>query len=487
MVSAGVYLVEQDVSAFTQTTSSLRPGIAIRGSWGPYNEVTAITSVKDLFEKFGQPANGNYVGLITAKKYLTYNNIIQVLRVASAADVVAVKTFKDNSAVDSLKVEAKYKGSAGNDITITISGTTIKVYFKGVLKETFSNVTKGVATDKNLPYKTAINGVSKFIVIADDATSDANAVVPADVTTSALVNGADSLPTASELVGATPAEGANVFSSDNISINLLLCPDAALLPSDSDIATVGNALITICEARKDAITLVDIPKGSSVAAAITFKTSTAAYNSSYAACYWSWTEVHEAAISGNVDLPGSSIALLGITKSDAMSYPWFAAAGYVRGVVTEGINVEYNPDQGSRDLLAEAQINPIVFRSGDGVVLFGNLTTITQSTALQSLNVRRLLLAAKASIKAVADGLLFEQNDSDTRSKFTERSNAILSNIAAKRGLYDFRVICDGTNNTDDIIAQKKMVGYIKLKPTLAAEEIIVSFQVLSTGAEFTD
>ena len=85
MGSAGVYLVEQDVSAYTQTTSSLRPGIVIRGSWGPYNEVTAITSIKDLFEKFGQPSSGVYAGLITAKKYLAYNNIIQVVRAESVA------------------------------------------------------------------------------------------------------------------------------------------------------------------------------------------------------------------------------------------------------------------------------------------------------------------------------------------------------------------------------------------------------------------
>lgn len=487
MVSAGVYLVEQDVSAYTQTTSSLRPGIAIRGSWGPYNEVTAITSVKDLFEIFGQPSSGVYVGLITAKKYLTYNNIIQVVRVESVVtpDVAATKTFKDASVADTLKITAKYKGSTGNSVSVTLSSTTLTVYFRGVLKEVYT-VAKGSVSDKNLTYKTAINGISNYIVISDDATCDANSAAPASVTTIALESGADTLPTSGELIGASVAAGLTMFSSDNVSINLLLCPDGASLAAES-VAAVGLGLTTIAEARKDVVALVDIPKGLTVAAAIAFKTTTAAYSSTYSACYWSWVEVFEASIDNTVDLPGSSIGLIGITKSDAVAYPWFAAAGFSRGGVTEGTNVEYNPDQGSRDLLSDAQINPIIFKSGSGVVLFGNQTTSSASTALQSLNVRRLLLSAKAAIKSIANSLLFEQNDENTRSIFTDRANSILNDIASKRGLYDFRVICDSSNNTADIVAQKKMVGFIKLKPTLAAEELVISFQVLSTGAAFAD
>lgn len=486
-ISAGVYTNEEDQSTYTVSTSSLRPGMVIRAPWGPLDEIVELTNVTDLFDTFGIPSNGNYVGLLTAKLLLNgYSGNIKLIRTKAAADVASSFTLLAGVA-PSLVVEAKYVGSYGDNISVEIASDGSKkkllVYLNGVLKETYLGLEKAGGADKNLNYKTAVNGISSYITIATDATADAETTEP-DNGTSSLTGGSDSLPSDSELIGATPDKSLQLLRPDTVYINRILCPDAAKLSVEADLSDVSTELIAIAEARKDCVALVDIPEGKSVSSAITFASTTAAYNSTYAACFWSWVTIAEATVGADVKFPGSTIGLLVKAQSLSLSYNWFAAAGYNRGVITIAKDVEVNPDAGSRDLLTTARINPIVKETGVGIVVMGNKTTSDTTSALSSLNIRDLLLTSKRLVSAIAKTLIMEPNDEITEEKFIASSNQILASIAAKRGLNDFRVVSNTTTADRDA---NRQVFHIKLKPTKAAEIIVVSFQIINQGVSFED
>jgi len=487
-LSAGVYLKEEDKSTYVQTSTSLRPGMVIRAPWGPSNVIKELTTVRDLFDMYGIPDNGNYIGLLSAKQYLNgYSNNIKLIRVVSSGDLKADVTLLATAA-PSLVVEALYVGSGGNKLSITIETDGAKkklsVYLDGELKEVYTGLEKAAGVDKNANYKAAINGISDYIVIATDATADAETDEPDNISLAPLTGGTDSLPSKNELIGATPDDSLQLFRPDTVYINRLLCPDAAKLSLDADVADVGKELIAIVEERKDCVALVDIPEGKSVSEAITFKSTTAAYNSSYSSVYWSWVTINEATVDADVKFPGSTIGLLVAAKSIGLSYSWFAAAGYNRGIITNAKDVEFNPDLGSRELLTEAQINPILNETGVGVVVLGNKTTLVTPSALQSLNIRDLLLTSKKLIASVSKTLIMEPNDVITEEKFIATTNQILANIAAKRGLDDLRVVSDTTDLDRE---NNRQVFHIKLKPTRTAEIIVVSFQILNANASFDD
>jgi phage tail sheath protein FI len=488
-ISPGVYIEEKDVSTFVQNASPIRPGIALRAPWGPFNEIIEITSQRDLFDIFGVPANGNYVGFFGAKQYLRVGNNIKVVRVKSASDVKADQTFDDSSSDASLVIEALYEGDGGNNVSVKIStegsAKRIDVYFYGELKETYTGLEKSTETDKNLNYKTAINGVSDFIVIATDATADANTNEPDDIAATALTGGSDNLPTKAELIGASDAEALQLFLADTVYVNVLICPDGAKLVSDSDVADVGKELITICGTqRKDAVGIVDIPAGKSAAEAINFKEVTAAYNSSYGAVFWSWVTIYEATIDADISFPASVAGLIAFAQSDALAYAWFAAAGYNRAVINFAKDVEYNPGRATRDLLTDAQINPIVNEPGAGIVILGNKTTQVATTALQSLNIRRMLLTAEKLVEDVAKQLIMEPNDTITEEQFISLANSVLGNIAAKRGINEFYVASVTTTSDRE---NNQLKFHLKIKPTKTAEVIVATFEIVNQEVSFED
>jgi phage tail sheath protein FI len=171
--------------------------------------------------------------------------------------------------------------------------------------------------------------------------------------------------------------------------------------------------------------------------------------------------------------------------NDSVSEPWFAPAGINRGGLSNVIRAEQKLPQSSRDSLYSGNVNPIATFPGTGVVVYGQKTLQKQASALDRVNVRRLLIALKSYISQVANNLVFEQNTIATRNQFLSQVNPFLESVQQRQGLYAFKVIMDDSNNTADVIDRNQLVGQIYIQPTKTAEFIYLDFNILPTGATF--
>ena len=171
--------------------------------------------------------------------------------------------------------------------------------------------------------------------------------------------------------------------------------------------------------------------------------------------------------------------------NDRLGAEWFAPAGFNRGGVGGVITTERKLSPADRDKLYLVKVNPIAQFPGNGTVVFGQKTLQTAATALDRVNVRRLLIELKRVIGNIGNTLLFEQNTAATRNRFVNQVNPYLESIQQRQGLYSYRVVMDDTNNTADVIDRNQMVGQIFIQPTKTAEYIVLDFNVTPTGVEF--
>ena len=272
----------------------------------------------------------------------------------------------------------------------------------------------------------------------------------------------------------------NLLSNqDDYRFNVLLTPGLIDVYQTSQITTAVNNT----QNRGDSIYVYDtVQFGASLNQVVT---QAAARNSSYAATYWPWIRTIDPD-SGNFVWSPASTMIGGVYAfTDASSEPWFAPAGINRGGLSTVIAAERKLSQGNRDTLYKGNVNPIATFPGQGVVVYGQKTLQKQSSALDRVNVRRLLIALKSYIGQVAQNLVFEQNTAATRNAFLSQVNPYLETVQQRQGLYAYRIVMDDSNNTPDVIDRNQMVGAIYLQPTKTAEFIILDFNVLPTGATF--
>jgi phage tail sheath protein FI len=206
-----------------------------------------------------------------------------------------------------------------------------------------------------------------------------------------------------------------------------------------------------------------------------------AFDSNYSATYWPWIQIRDTDNATQLFVPPTGEVLKNIALTDNISYPWFAVAGYSRGIVN-AIKASKKLTLDERDELYKSRVNPIATFSDTGTIIWGNKTLQIKESALDRINVRRLLLRARKLISAVAVRLLFEQNDDQVRQEFLRLVNPILEAIKKERGLYDFRVSV--SNDPEDIDANT-LRGKIYIKPTRSLEFIDVEFVITPTGASF--
>ena len=209
----------------------------------------------------------------------------------------------------------------------------------------------------------------------------------------------------------------------------------------------------------------------------------AQFDSNYTCTYWPWIQINDEENNVYIYVPPTRDVVRNIALTDNISFPWFAVAGVQRGDVN-AIKARVKLTLGERDILYENRINPIATFASEGIKIWGNKTLQVKESALDRINVRRLLLQARKLISAVAIRLLFEQNDDIVRNQFLSLVNPILDNIRSERGLTDFRVVLDVTPESID---RNELCGRIFLKPTRALEFICVEFNIVPTGASFDD
>jgi hypothetical protein len=266
---------------------------------------------------------------------------------------------------------------------------------------------------------------------------------------------------------------------DQFDFNLLVIP-GVIYELHSYIA---NEALSLCEDRGDAFYIMDTVGLNATVATATGKA--AELDSSYAATYYPWLRVIDQNTNKLLWVPPSVVLPEIYAYNDNVAAEWFAPAGLNRGGIPSAVGVKARLPQATRDTLYEGKVNPIAQFPGQGICIWGQKTLQRRASALDRVNVRRLLIAVKKYIASASRYLVFEQNVEATRNRFLNIVNPYLASVQERSGLYAFRVVMDETNNTPDVIDRNILYGQLYLQPTKTAEFIILDFNVLPTGAVF--
>jgi len=273
-------------------------------------------------------------------------------------------------------------------------------------------------------------------------------------------------------------QGIQTFSNpEAVDINVFATPGINFYDHSS---LTTQAVDMIENERADSLYIISSPNVST-SDEVVDQLDAIALDSNYSATYWPWIQVRDTDNSTQLYIPPTGEVVKNIALTDNVSYPWFAVAGYSRGLVN-AIKATKKLTLDERDNLYKNRINPIATFSDTGTIIWGNKTLQVRESALDRINVRRLLLRARKLISAVAVRLLFEQNDDQVRQEFLRLTNPILESIKKERGLYDFRVTV--SNDPEDIDANT-LRGKIYIKPTRSLEFIDLEFIITPTGASF--
>lgn len=435
---------------------------------------------------------------------------------------------EDTTASDTtLSVLAASAGTWGNNLALEILNVdpvaksfTLSVYEKNFLVESYRNLVKTpltipdpanpAATIDNPNYvENAINGVSSRIVVTnpvDDTTSSGfnetlplatglnfktvftggtNGNPPANVHNPALYIG---------ISDGTVKSGLQFFRNpEEIDLNLIA------VPGISDAAVI-NEMIDICTTRGDAMCIVDPPQFSTTGATLTpqnmvdwvngagvYASDHQAFNSSYAATYWPWLQIYDPVLQNTVWTPPSGHVAQVYAYTDLVSDTWIAPAGLTRGRITTPLAAAYTPTKGEMDLLYLSNVNPLATFIRDGITVWGQKTLWRSPTALDRVNVRRLMLYLEKVVATAARQLLFEPDDATTWIQFVNLVTPFMQSVKDRRGLVDFQVRCDATTNPPDAVDRNEMHAIIFLKPTKAAEFIQIDFVLTAQGANFNE
>ena len=284
------------------------------------------------------------------------------------------------------------------------------------------------------------------------------------------------------LTGADYTTSVNLLKNQDLyQYNLIVAP--GLTRDMTAGVTVLTSLVDNAQTRGDNLAIIDLKDyGANI---IPVTTAADAVDSSYAAAYWPWLQTIDPDLGSRVWVPASTMMPGVFAFNDRAGETWFAPAGLSRGGLTTVIRAERALTNGNRNTLYESNVNPIATFPNTGVVVFGQKTLQKRASALDRVNVRRLLISLKNFISQIADNLVFEQNTIATRNNFLSQVNPYLASVQQRQGLYAFKVVMDDSNNTPDVIDRNQLVGQIYIQPTKTAEFIYLDFNVLPTGATF--
>ena len=442
--------------------------------------------------------------------------------VASIASDTSL-TLSANSAVDISAAEAKRKGgwvyaaqfdyapsttqfastqtsaSSNDELHLIVVDSLGKFTgTAGTVLEKFAGMSKSSDAKNSLGqsnyYKNVINTGSQYIWWTDHTTAGSNwgtaasgGVTYTDLThseaTVTLSLGADGA-----VVEADKVTAFNKFANDQlVDINLIFTGDAAA-------ATSNTVITTIADVRKDCVVFVS-PVAASVvgvsdgteATKIVAELSSYTSRSSFAVFDAGWKYMYNRYTDGYAYVPCNGDVAGLCAQTDNVADPWFSPAGYNRGAIKNAIKMAYSPNKTDRDTLYKSGINPIVGFPGSGIVLFGDKTMLERPSAFDRINVRRLFITLEKAIATAAKFQLFEFNDAFTRAQFKNLVEPFLRDVQGRRGIYDFRVVCDDTNNTSTVIDANSFVSDIFIQPAKSINFIQLNFVATRTGVQFEE
>ena len=271
-----------------------------------------------------------------------------------------------------------------------------------------------------------------------------------------------------------------VSNPDEWDINMVVTPGIvrSLHPA------IVTKAIDMVESRQDAFYIADFNNFSDTITEATEQAN--AVDSNYVATYYPWVKTIDTNTNKLMSVPPSVLMPAVFAANDRLAAEWFAPAGLNRGGITGAISVLNRLTHAERDTLYENKVNPIASFPGQGIVAFGQKTLQDKASALDRINVRRLLIVLKKFIASTSRYLVFEQNTATTRARFLNTVNPYLEAVQQRQGLYAFKVVMDETNNTPDVIDRNILAGQIFLQPAKTAEFIVIDFNILPTGASFS-
>ena len=550
-LSPGVNVSEIDLTTVVPSVATTIGGLTGAFSWGPANEITIINNEVQLAERFGKPDANTFETFFTAANFLSYGSDLRVVRsVGTSArnatangnnTTVLIENntdYEQNHSSNTASIfNAKWAGALGNSIKVSMCdsiGYTTWTYsgeFDSVpatstfasrsssandemhiivldatgslsgtantILEKFAFVSK--ASNARNPdgssnyYAEVINSRSKYLwwgghLAANWGTSTIGAVTYTNMTantTATLSGGIDVTPTAGNI---------------NTSSDKFANPDAVdvslIMAGPTTGTTIPNYLIALAESRKDCVIFVSPPKSDVVYVATgaevtniltTVNIATGYTRSSFAVMDTGWKYQFDKYndVYRWVPLNGDIAGLC--ARTDTERDPWFSPAGLNRGVIKNVIKLAWNPTKAERDTLYKAGVNPVVTFPGEGTILYGDKTLLNRPSPFDRINVRRLFIVLEKSIAKAARSSLFEFNDEFTRASFINLVEPFLRDVQGRRGIYDFRVICDTTNNTGEVIDQNQFVGDIYIKPARSINFIQLNFVAVRTGVAFEE
>jgi hypothetical protein len=423
----------------------------------------------------------------TATRYWEFYNITR----APSTSAYMKSSNTATSVVDEVHVvvldeDGKFTGSPGTILEkyIGLSRATDAIndgasnYYKNVLRDNSKYVWAG-SDMSGVPTDTAVN-----------LTSDATA----SILNYSFVGGTDGNDTESSIAISNLAAGYDLFAStEDLDVSYIMQGKARGISADN-FASLGNYIIdNITSNRRDCIAfispdkadVVNITDNSQPDNIVAFRNSLrsssyAVLDSGYKYIYDKYNDTYRF-----VPLNGD---LAGITSRSASTRdPWFSPAGFVRGNLKNVVKLAFNPSKPQRDVLYQAGINPVVVFPGSGPVLYGDKTLYNLPSAFDRINVRQLFIVLEKAISRAAKGLLFEFNDQFTRLQFKNIVEPYLRNVQGRRGIYDFRVICDETNNTGEVIDRNEFIGDIYIKPAKSINFIQLNFVAVRTSVDFNE
>ena len=547
-ISPGVNISEVDLTTVVPSVATTVGGLAGDFAWGPVEEVYNISNEIRLVDTFGKPTSNTFGYFYTAANFLSYGSNLRVVRAANTGTLnatssgvgIQIKNSTDyelnhSSGSGNDEFVAKWPGTTGNSIGVSIVDNNafsnawaffgsfdsapdtstyvseqngdndelhIVVYdttgqisgSRNTVLERFGYVSK--ASDaKNSDgssnyYKDVINARSKYIWWAKHNSDGTNwgttaagknfaGMVAADTLT--LSGGTSTPPSVGDLQRAYDS----FSNADSVDVSLIMTG-----PTTG--STLVNYVIGIAESRKDCLVFVspqrsDVVDNSGLETNSIISTRNGYTSSSYVVMDSGWKYQYDKYndtyrwIPLNGDIAGLSV------RTDVERDPWFSPAGFNRGVIKNVVKLAWNPNQSNRDSLYKLGVNPVVTFPGEGTVLYGDKTMLSRPSAFDRINVRRLFIVLEKSIAKAARSSMFEFNDEFTRAQFVNLVEPFLREVQGRRGIFDFRVVCDNTNNTPEIIDRNEFVGDIYIKPSRSINFIQLNFVAVRTGVSFQE
>jgi len=538
---------EIDLSTTVPAAATTIAATVLRNTYkGPERKRTLITDIDTLIDTFGEPTDvaACYEDILSAMGYLKYGNMLYCTRnMPTSASFAGTEApsgsestfvpYEVTVSSDTLWFIANSRGEWGNSIRLAIADySTYNAIASGGHSDwdtysALSSIDSSLADDKSLLIvvqscaqnkDTSVDSnwetVEYWNVSTDPSAVDdegANRFIESAINNSSSYIRVAMLAAQKSLAitlstsewqqfGGGISGNDDDISEGNIQLDFDLYAnseqiDVNMFIDSGKSTTIKSYIASICkDTRKDCMAILDCLKadvvnnpGSEATCLRTYSLETLNINNSYAALYGNWLNVYDKWNGKYRWIPASGHVAGIYANTDYVADPWFAPAGLNRAILTNVRKLAWNPTEGERNILYKAKINPIVSFSGQGKVIWGQKTQLSKSSAFDRVNVRRLFIVLEKSISTAARYFLFDPNDEVTRAQLVNMIDPFLRDTQARRGVYEYLIVCDTTNNTTERIDRNELWADIYIKPTRAAEFIVLNFIATKTGASFAE